>query len=170
MRRAEGFTLIEMLVVILIIAILMALLGVFIVNFIENGKNATSRVLIDTLEKGCENYRTAYKKYPPATPKETRCLHYYLGGIRTEPAFHTKSGPVPMVEKAPFIEFKEQHLKDPTKPLVPPNVNQTSDLQDAFEGVIYYSFSGTPEKPYLWSKGKDPADPADDLKNTEASY
>jgi prepilin-type N-terminal cleavage/methylation domain-containing protein len=67
MHRAAGFTLIEILVVIVIIGILAALTLVGVLAAIGQSRVSATQTLIDQLRSACENYRTRWGDYPPST-------------------------------------------------------------------------------------------------------
>ena len=52
MKKARGFTLIEMLVVVVIITILMTIIGVVISNVVERAKNSKTVRVQDFLKRG----------------------------------------------------------------------------------------------------------------------
>ena len=63
--RNDGFTLVEVLVVIVIIGILSAIAIPAITNAIATGKTTKMRMEISALEQAIERYRDKYGDYPP---------------------------------------------------------------------------------------------------------
>jgi general secretion pathway protein G len=64
-RRAErGFTLVEMLVVISIIALIMALVGPRVLNFLSESKVKAAKIQIESLESSLDLYALDTGRYP----------------------------------------------------------------------------------------------------------
>ncbi|HLG42098.1 MAG TPA: type II secretion system protein [Planctomycetota bacterium] len=77
--RRRGFTLIEVLVVMTIIAMLAAALVTIINGVIERQKCDKTAAMIMALGSGCETYHSKFKEYPPTAPYTgSQNLHYYL--------------------------------------------------------------------------------------------
>lgn len=66
--RARGFTLIEMLVVIAVIAILAAFLGVAVQGARMRAQVASTSALLNRISGALTTYNTRYNAYPPAGP------------------------------------------------------------------------------------------------------
>ncbi len=64
-RQKLGFTLVELMVVIVIIGILAAIAIPAISRAITTGRQTAMRMEINSLEQAVENYRTKYGDYPP---------------------------------------------------------------------------------------------------------
>lgn len=65
-RRARGFTLIEILVVITIIALLMGFTGMFVMKFREAGRITEAQARISSLALMAESYADMNGAYPPS--------------------------------------------------------------------------------------------------------
>jgi general secretion pathway protein G len=63
-RRREGFTLIEIMAVVLIMGLLMAVVGVNIKTQIDRARMATAKAQITQLESALEFYRMDNARYP----------------------------------------------------------------------------------------------------------
>jgi prepilin-type N-terminal cleavage/methylation domain-containing protein len=68
--HANGFTLIEMLVVIVILGILMSLAIVGVSSALKTARVTKTESLIEGLAGGCEQYRARWGDYPPTTLAE----------------------------------------------------------------------------------------------------
>lgn len=115
--RRHGFTLVEMLVVIIIIAILMGIVGAIIVEVINRAKYTKTVGLIQVLNQGCERYRNEdpSRKYPGPgnnAADSTKALHFYLGSERNV----VKQVGMEPVKESPIVFFKREFLLGP-----PPN-------------------------------------------------
>lgn len=66
-RPARGFTLIEMLVVLVIISLLAALVSVGLMAAIRNSRVSSSQAMIDTIDGACSQYRVRWGDYPPSS-------------------------------------------------------------------------------------------------------
>ncbi|HPO13332.1 MAG TPA: type II secretion system protein GspG [Candidatus Hydrogenedentes bacterium] len=63
-RGSAGFTLVELMVVVSIIAILATTVGVFMINAFDDASQAKAQAEIRTLMTGLEMYRLKFKQYP----------------------------------------------------------------------------------------------------------
>jgi prepilin-type N-terminal cleavage/methylation domain-containing protein len=99
--KSWGFTLMELLIVIVIIGILAALLVPTVNRIIRTVKEGTTRTMISNLEVAIEAYAKVYGA-PPSdegnTPFETWPLVRALKGLGTH--------------RSPFHHFKEEELED----------------------------------------------------------
>ncbi len=64
-RRKRGFTLIEIMAVVLIMGMLMGLVGVAVFGRVQDAASTTAAVKISQLESALEFYRMDNFKYPP---------------------------------------------------------------------------------------------------------
>lgn len=66
-RTRPGFTMVELLIVVVIIGILISLLLPVIGNIREKARKTASRALIDGLSAALERYHIDFDEYPPST-------------------------------------------------------------------------------------------------------
>jgi general secretion pathway protein G len=79
-RHSErGFTLVEMLVVITIIALIMALVGPRVLNYLTDAKIKTARIQIASIENALDLYYLDANRYP-TTSESLRALIERPGG------------------------------------------------------------------------------------------
>lgn len=168
LRKAgrKGFTLVEMLVVIAIIALLMALIVVLIKGSIARAKNAKAKTLVEMLNQACQSYYTDFGIYPP---NGATSLHGTLGAPRTLTLQYQAGGPGMTTMKPPYIEFRKDQL-----PLGAGNTSPPPALQiiDPWENPIQYQNPGTNNTKGvdIWSTGANPADPLTWLTNWVRDY
>lgn len=165
----RGFTLVELLVVIVIIAILASLLVVLIKGMVDKSRNTATKALVDILNKGCESYKTDEGMYPPTSPYSgSMNLHYYLGNGRQVVKQFGASGNI-TAAMPPLIEFKKEWL-DPSASSSYPN--PPVYIYDRWQKQIQYASPGVNnvKSVDIWSKGRDDADAGDDLSNWIRDY
>lgn len=95
--RRSGFTLIEMLVVIVIIMILAALLIPTVMRAICNGRQATMEALLGQLEQACSMYKQDHNDNPPSN-----------GAFDSAPLATALSKP--SLRHGRYFEFKESQI------------------------------------------------------------
>jgi len=71
MRSTKGFTLIEMMIVILVIAVLATIVGLSVKNAGERSKNATLTAHLATLQNAVDLYNNDMGTYPSALDELT---------------------------------------------------------------------------------------------------
>lgn len=91
-RKRRGFTLIEIMAVVLILGLLTTLVGVAILPQLEKGQIATTRSQIKMLESALETYRMDNAKFPTTEQgldalvnKPADVRNYQEGGYLREP-------------------------------------------------------------------------------------
>ena len=87
LRPRKGFTLIEMLIVVAVIAILAALLLPTIGAIRQSAKKKATRMLVEGIVAGMQRYYTDFDEYPPSSipkpggvPTEDGSIYKYLCG------------------------------------------------------------------------------------------
>ena len=149
-----GFTLVEMLVVILIITLLMALLAVFVVGMIDRAAYAKTVGLVKMLDEGCRTYHVDYGAFPPKNRGDAT-LHWYLGNDRLVPVSRLAETGDIRTRKPPIIEFTSDNLQLP--PGTPAAALSPVPIIDSWERVVQYLFPPTYNNRSvdIWSVGKD---------------
>ena len=124
----KGFTLLELLVVIVLICGLAAGLIIMIVGIIDGAKHDKTQGIVRAVSDACNAYRKEFQEWPPLTPYAGSAnLHYYLGrefnyAIASTGGLGSGSTLAPVVKKhKPFVEFRHDWLSgsgttDPTPP------------------------------------------------------
>jgi prepilin-type N-terminal cleavage/methylation domain-containing protein len=160
MKNSRGFTLVELLVVIVIIAILAASLVVLVRGMVERGRQASTKAMIETLSTACAAYRTEFGLWPPTSPwPGSQSLHFHLGAPYLAEIQAGISSPRP-----PLAEFRRLWLDASAPGTLPP---PPATVIDAWSQPIHYQNPGTnnPKGVDIWSDGRDPGDAGDDLSN-----
>ncbi len=94
-RRSErGFTLVEMLVVITIIALIMALVGPRVLNYLTDAKIKTAKIQIASFENALDLYYLDANRYP-STSEGLRALVERPGGTAVWTGPYLKGNTVP---------------------------------------------------------------------------
>jgi len=83
-RRARGFTLIEIMAVVIIMGLLMGLVGVSVFSQVDKAKVVTTRAKIAQLENALEFYRMDNSRYP-TTEQGLDALVHEPPGARSYP-------------------------------------------------------------------------------------
>lgn len=169
MRRScrRGFTLVEVIVVILIMTILMSLLVVIVRGSVDRARTAKTTALIHTLHAACDTYKQDFGVYPPNNPhKESANLHLRLGSKRRMVEQRSPDGTSDIVvERDPYIrDFK----KDWLVPGAPNNYpDPPSEIIDAWEQPLHYRNPGVKNKRGvdIWSDGRSTKTDEDDIGN-----
>lgn len=130
-RRTAGFSMMELLVVILLIAFMMAFLAMVFVNNIANAKIKAAKTLIHKLDVALNMYYQDFREYPPDTgyglePSkgtqgmntyfDTGSLYRYLGQKVQWKKPSQNGGFTDMGSRGPYCEFTEKELKVYTDP------------------------------------------------------
>ena len=79
-RRERGFSLIEIMAVVVIIGLLMALVGSNIVGSLSQAEGAAAKMQIANLENAVEQYRMENRRYPTSPETAWRCGRFRRPG------------------------------------------------------------------------------------------
>ena len=159
--RVEGFTLIELMVVIVIIAILMAIAIGVVQGIVSRARTARTEGLIHLLTKACDDYRLDFDQYPPG--QDSRALHQALGSPRKVILVHGQDNEI-TTTKGPIIEFRAGMLERGAPSLQPP---PASAIVDAWDQELHYMRPGVHNKKGvdIWSDGPKRDKKEDDINN-----
>jgi prepilin-type N-terminal cleavage/methylation domain-containing protein len=149
MSKRRGFTLVELLVVIVIIAILASLLIPVILHALKVARHAAAETLIANLAHGVKLYELDHAQYPPGDGSGTRDL--------------VKALSAPGPKGTPLMTFKDDMLSPQGDLLNPAHPDG-----EGVTGIIYYRNNRgrkagpdgvdrpvvSPRRPYdLWAAG-----------------
>ena len=153
---AAGFTLIEMLVVVLIIGILMTMVVGTFQYMVQKARKANVESFIAVLDHGCMNYRTEFRAFPPAAPFQgSKNLHYYLGRPLMRIVQHGTDG---IMEKMPaLVSFTKDRLDPKARSTEP---DPPAFVVDIWQRPIEFASPGKANKKGvdIWSPGKNGQD------------
>ena len=124
LRKETGFTLVELLVVIVIIALIAALLLPAIIKALCSARQGTAAHLISQLDQAIEAYQIDYAVYPPGSGSGTTDVVSAL----------SKSGP----KKMKYFEFPQDLLTNGNV------VNPVWPDGDPDVAIIYYRLNQKP--------------------------
>ena len=158
MNRKRGFTLVEMLVVITIIALLVSLLVVLITSIIDKARYAKTAATVKLLDEACKTYHVDFGMYPPNDQSDSRCLHQHLGIPRKIQTVKSEMGGGLYTNKPPIVEFQADMLQESKS--TPDPLRSPVPIVDAFNNVIRYKNPGTYNRGRfdIWSPGKNGKD------------
>lgn len=182
----RGFTLVELLMVIVIIGILAALVSAGVLAALNRGKQARVLTEINQLDLAMENYKSQYGGYPPSfglpvvsgTPdpgQETRDQRQerFMRHVRLAFPRETRT----YSELRTFIMTNTQYTTQalPSRGLAAANGGNGLDINhlDAAESLVFWlgglpdrlsetltsGFSADPQSPFLPRANTDPTDP-----------
>jgi general secretion pathway protein G len=106
MRSREGFTLVEILVVIIVIAILATLVAPNVFQHVGRAKDTTARAQMEMLGAAVDAYRLDNDQYPTTEQG--------LAALNTRPT----AGPVPRDWRGPYLKKRDVPLDPWGKPYV----------------------------------------------------
>ncbi|OQB86966.1 MAG: Type II secretion system protein G precursor [Planctomycetes bacterium ADurb.Bin126] len=154
-RRNAGFTLVELLTVVIIIGLLAAILLPTVTSAIKTAMAANSRTRVNSLDKGCELYKKEYQLYPGQ-----RYMTHATWGLNGSGGNKTGSqvlaasmylynltNPLPtdntVVPRGGFDTYKDEFLVKDGKQPGSPNDNYKFFLSDGFPrqqayAILYY--------------------------------
>jgi prepilin-type N-terminal cleavage/methylation domain-containing protein len=152
----RGFTLVELLAVILIIGLIAALLTPVVMQSLAKARNAAIKSEIDMLHMAIMNYKNEYGSFPPATDGS------YAAGT---PAVKHLARLFPRVANVPaqfagaaaltpfnaLFAWLSGYTSDPTSPLLPAtSKKRLFDFDQSRVTSMQYHPSGKPSSPYVY--------------------
>jgi prepilin-type N-terminal cleavage/methylation domain-containing protein len=159
--RVEGFTLIELMVVIVIIAILMSIAIAVVQGIVSRARTTRTEGLVRMLSEACNLYKQDFDQYPPG--QDSVALHQALGSPRIVILSRMQEGNITS-RKGPYIEFRAGMLEKGAPSLQPP---PPSAIVDAWDNPIHYRSKGQHNKKGvdIWSEGPKKDKQEDDVTN-----
>lgn len=160
-RQRTGFTLIELMVVIVIIAILMSIAIAVVQGVVSRARTTRTEGLITMLSEACNRYKQDFDVYPPG--QDSVALHQALGSPRIVIVTRMQEGNI-TTKKGPYIEFRAGMLEKGAPSLQPP---PPSAIVDAWDQPIRYARPGMHNKKTvdIWSEGPKKDKQEDDITN-----
>ncbi len=160
-KRERGFTLIELMVVIVIIAILLSIAIGIVQGVVQRARSTRTEGLVKLLSTACDDYRLDFDQYPPG--QDSRALHQGLGSPRRIPHVRMQDQSI-YSTKPPLIEFRAGMLEKGAPSLQPP---PASAIVDAWDQELHYQRPGMHRKKGvdIWSDGPKKTTKDDDINN-----
>jgi prepilin-type N-terminal cleavage/methylation domain-containing protein len=152
----KGFTLVELLVVIGIIALLAALLTPVVMQSLTKARNAAIKAEIDMLHMAIMNYKTEYGSFPPATDNSyavgtPAVKHLTRLFPRVSNAPTQFAGAPPLTPFNALVAWLSGYTSDPSSPLLPPAAKRKLfDFDQSRVANLQYHPSGKQSSPYIY--------------------
>lgn len=180
MKHSPGFTMIELLVVVLVIGILAGIMVPVAMSVYNKGKITETRGFIKVLETAMEAYKSDMNVYPEHTVGGPTFLYYLLETGRNSPyidrtKLQTSSNAIPAPENIDALDSWGEALYYYRAPILGKpggggsarfkTVAKTSELSAELA-----KFLGNDQSFNLWSKGADGEDDSSDHPSQAAEY
>lgn len=186
MTRSRGFTMIELLVVVLVIGILAGIMVPVAMSVYNKGKITETQGFIKVLESAMEAYKADTNVYPehydsPSGPGQATFMFYLLETGRNSPyidraKLQTSSSAIPAPANIEVLDSWGQPLLYYRAPILGKGAGgagsarfhtvQTTALLSAALG----DFLGNDQSFNLWSPGSDGEDDSSDHPSQQAPY
>ena len=112
--RPRGFTIIELLIVVSIIAFLIAALFAGLMRLRERTAISKTRTLLEKVRSGLETYKLHFQVYPPdinGSMTGSEALYYYLTTAFNRSPDPKKNEVAATVNAGPLAQFEENEVK-----------------------------------------------------------
>jgi prepilin-type N-terminal cleavage/methylation domain-containing protein len=154
----HGFTLVELLAVILIIGMLAGLLTPAVMQALKKSRNAAIKAEIDMLHMAIMNYKNEYGSFPPAASALVpgspvfRHMQRLFPRCSNIPGQFVGPNAGPVTPENALVSWLRGYTNDPTSPLQPPgNRKWLFDFDRArISATASYAPAGKPGAPYIY--------------------
>lgn len=152
----RGFTIVELLVVVGIIAVLATLITPAVIRARSAARNAAIKAEIDMLHMAIMNYKNEYGSFPPCsspiTSGSAMARHLQRLFPRCDvPAHLVAAGAGAVNPQNALLSWLLGYTSDPTSPLLPANVRKKLyDFDQARITSTGYIPAGKPDSPYVY--------------------
>jgi len=156
-RGLGGFTLVELLAVILIVGMLAAILTPVVMQSLTKARNTAIKAEIDMLHMAIMTYRNEYGSFPPCVSTTgsgspmVRHLQRIFPRVADVPAHLTAAGAGAITPQNAIVSWLSGYTLDPTSPLMPADGRKRLyDFDQSRVASNAYAPAGRSGSPYIY--------------------